>query len=94
VATYWPHFYSHYRLEQIGFDFAGMNDVERVRNVLPEMRDEATMLYWSNMGVGWQLKAIFGIAMFALYPTVVWGGAVIVKYLRWKHNGMIGRGDT
>lgn len=86
LAAYWPHFYSELRLEMMGFDFSGMNDAERARNVLPELREEATKLYWSNSGVGWPLKAIFGIALFAAYPTIVWCAGVLVKYVRRKHD--------
>lgn len=86
LAAYWPHFYSDLRLELMGFDFEGMNDAERARNVLPELREEATTLYWSNMGVGWPLRMIYGIALFLPYPTVVWGGGVLIKFMRRKRN--------
>lgn len=86
LLAYWPHFYTDLRLELMGFDFEGMSDAERARSVLPEMRKEATALYWSNMGIGWPLKAIFGIALLAPYPTLVWGGTVLVKYIRRNSN--------
>lgn len=89
LIAYWPHFYSDLRLELMGFDFDGMSDAERSRNVLPAMREEATALYWSNMGIGWPLKAIFGIVLFAPYPTVVWGCGVLVKHIRRKRNSEI-----
>jgi hypothetical protein len=38
------------------------------------------------MGIGWPLKAILGIILFASYPTAVWGGGVLVKYVRRKRN--------
>jgi len=89
LVAYWPHFYSDLRLELMGFDFEGMSDTERARNVLPETREEATALYWSNMGIGWPLKAIFGMVLFAPYPTVVWGGSVLVKHVRRKRKSEI-----
>lgn len=89
LAAYWPHFYSDLRLELMGFDFGGMSDAERARNVLPESGEEATALYWSNMGIGWPLKAIFGMVFFAPYPTVVWGGGMLVKHVRRRRNSEI-----
>lgn len=89
LTAYWPHFYSDLRLELMGLDFGGMSDAERARNVLPESREEATALYWSNMGIGWPLKAIFGMVLFAPYPTVVCGGGVLVKHVRRRRNSEI-----
>lgn len=86
LTAYWPHYYSDLRLEHMGFDFEGMSAAERAKNVLPESQEEATELYWSKMGLGWPLKAIFGIVLFAPYPTLVWGGSVLVKQIRRKQN--------
>lgn len=86
LLAYWPHFYSDLRLELMGFDFEGMSDEERARNVLPELRDEATSLYWSNMGIGWPLRAILGMVIISPYPTVVWGAGVLIKYVQRKRN--------
>ena len=72
MIAYWPHFYDSFRLELMDFDFEGMNDVERARNVAPELRDEATRLYWSNMGIGWPLKAIFGMVFALPITSIVW----------------------
>ena len=82
IGAYWPHFYADLRLELMGFDFEGMNDVERARNVALELRGEATKLYWSNMGIGWPLKAIFGMLFVALYPSTFWCVVAIVKYIK------------
>jgi len=72
VGAYWPHFFTDVRLDFMGFHFDGMSDVERVQNVAPEMREEATKLYWSNMGIGWPMKAIIGMVILLPYPLVVW----------------------
>ena len=89
LTAYLPRYYSDFRLELMEFDFEGVSDAERARNVLPESREEATALYWSKMGIGWALKAIFGIVLFAPYPTLVWGGSVLVKQIRRKQNSKI-----
>ena len=86
LMAYWPYFYTDFRLELMGFNFDGMSEAERVRNVLPELREEAKELYWSNMGIGWPLKAIFGIVLFTPYPTVIWGCESLIKNVRRKHK--------
>ena len=48
-----------------------MSDAERAQNVAPELRDEATRLYWSKMGIGWPLKAIFGMIVVVPFLSVV-----------------------
>jgi len=72
MLAYWPHFYDNFRLELMGFDFEGMSDAERAQNVAPELRDEATRLYWSHMGIGWPLKAIFGMIFVLPITSIVW----------------------
>lgn len=70
LGSYWPHLYIDLRLELMGFDFQGMSDLERALNVAPELRAEATKLYWSNMGVGWPLTAVLWIIMWLPYPSL------------------------
>ncbi|MBA6254391.1 hypothetical protein [Colwellia sp. MB3u-55] len=72
VGAYCPHFFTEVRLDSMGFDFEGMSDAERVQNVAPEMREEATKLYWSNMGNGWPMKAIIWMVFLLPYPLIVW----------------------
>jgi len=79
AGAFWPHFYSDFMLELMRFDFGGMNDVERVRNVSPELQGEATRLYWSNMGIGWPLKAIIGMVLLVPYPSLIWGAGFLVR---------------
>ena len=90
IGAYWPHFYANFQLELMGFDFDGMNDIERARNVAPELRGEATKLYWSNMGIGWPLKAIFGMVLVTPYPSVVWCFLAIIKYIKHRLRGKAG----
>jgi hypothetical protein len=42
ILAYWSHFYADIRLELMGFDFDGMSDAERARNIAPHLRDEST----------------------------------------------------
>lgn len=71
-SAFWPYLYTDIRLQAMGFDFHGLSDAERVRNLAPSLRGEATELYWSGMGVGWPLTAILWSIIFAPYPLVVW----------------------
>jgi hypothetical protein len=52
LMAYWPHFFRDFRLELIGFDFDGMTQDERTRNVDPAYRELADKLYSSHMGIG------------------------------------------
>ena len=79
LAAYWPHFYADLRLDLIGFDFNGMSDAERARDVVPEMREEATRLYSSNMGIGWPLKVIIWMTVLLPYPSIIWLFALVYK---------------
>ncbi len=72
LGAYWPHFYTDLRLDLLGYDSLGMSELERLQNVSPEMRDKATQLYWSNMGIGWPMKAIIGMVILLPYPLIVW----------------------
>jgi len=82
IGAYWPHFYADLRLYLMDFDFDGMSDVERARNVAPELRELATKLYWSHMGIGWPLKAMIGMALLSPYPTAVWILSLVLRKIR------------
>ncbi len=60
------------RLDLMGYDSLGMSEVERLQNVAPEMHEAATNLYWSNMGVGWPMRAILWMVILLPYPLIVW----------------------
>lgn len=71
IGAYWPELYRELQLDCMGFNFEGLNDAERTKDVLPEMRDEAKDLYWSNIGIGWPLKALIWIVILLPYPLVI-----------------------
>ena len=79
---WWNDYYPDFRLEMMGFDFNGVSDSERLRNVPLELQAKATKLYYSRFGIGWPLKAIFGMVLVTPYILVVLGGAVAIKRLR------------
>jgi MFS family permease len=81
LLAYWPHLYQDIRLEMLGVDTLGLDDAERVRNVAPENREEAIALYWSLMGVGWVLQAIFISVLVVPYQLVVWLAVFVVSRL-------------
>jgi hypothetical protein len=86
VAAYWPHLYTDLRLQAMGFDFQGMSDAERIRNVAPELRDKATELYWSGMGVGWPLTAILWVIILSPYPLAIWLIKKVGQYFVGKYT--------
>ncbi len=82
MAALWPELFRDIRLAMMGFDFDGMTDTERARNVAPELRDEATRLYWSYMGIGWPLKAIIASIIMLPWPTVAFFLARFTRFVR------------
>lgn len=84
LGAYWPHFYIDLRLELMSFDSNGMSDVDRARNVLPELKEEAIRLYWSTTGVGWPLRAFIWMVLLSPYPFFVLGCKSFVQYLKRK----------
>ena len=81
--AYWPDLYASLRLDYLGFDFDGWSDKDRVRNIAPELRDEAIKLYQSRMGIGWSLKAIFGVV--SLIPYQIFASGLVLAKLK-KHR--------
>lgn len=63
----------------LGYDFEGMNFVERLINVSPEYHEEARKLKNSNMLIGWPLKAMPMSVFTVLYPTDVY---LLIKLYR------------
>jgi hypothetical protein len=70
LLAYLPHLHANLRLDYLGFDFDGWSDEDRVRNIAPKFRDEATKLYQSRMGIGWTLHAITGAVLLIPYQIV------------------------
>lgn len=70
------------RLHDLGFDFNGWTDEDRLQNIAPEFRDEAARLYRSYMGIGWTLKAIIGSILLIPYHIVATGGVYMVRKQR------------
>jgi hypothetical protein len=83
--AYWPDLYANLRLDYLGFNFDGWSDEDRARNIAPELRDEATKLYWSRMGIGWTLQAIIGAVFLIPYQIVASGLVFMVSKLK-KHG--------
>jgi hypothetical protein len=81
--AYWPDLYASLRLDYLGFDFDGWSDKDRVRNIAPELRDEAIKLYQSRMGIGWSLQAIVGVVL--LIPYQIFASDLFLAKLK-KHR--------
>ncbi len=72
AAVYCSHLYKETRLVNIGFNFEGMTDLERMRDVHEDNKKEADTLYISLLGVGWSLQSIAVIILLSPYPSVAW----------------------
>jgi len=84
ILAFWGPFYADVRLELMGFDFSQNSDSSRARNVAPELKELATKLYWSNMGVGWSLRAMFWMVLIAPYPSIASVLVATVHYIKCK----------
>ena len=82
----WDDFYKFLRLTLLNFDFDGMSDDERVRNVSPDQKNIAIDLYWSNMGIGWPLKVIFLMFIATPYSIIIIAILKIIEYIRLLKN--------
>jgi hypothetical protein len=85
LFAYLPDLYADLRLDYLGFDFDGWSDEDRVRNIAPKFRDEATKLYLSRMGIGWTLQAIIGAVLLIPYQIVASGLVFMASKLK-KHG--------
>jgi hypothetical protein len=54
----------------LGFNPDGLNREERVLNLAPDHHEAAEAAYWSNMGVGYPVRALFAASASALYALV------------------------
>ena len=82
LIAYWPQFYTDLKLELIGFDFDAMNDTARTINVSQELKEEAIRLYWSNMGLGWPLKAMLAMVFLIPYPSIIYGFKILINVIK------------
>jgi hypothetical protein len=73
LFAYLPDLHAYLRLDYLGFDFDGWSDEERLRNIPPDLRAEATKLYWSRMGIGWTLQALGGAILLIPYQIIASG---------------------
>ncbi len=69
--AYLPDLVTSWRLNDLGYNFDGWTDDERLRKIAPEFRDEAVRLYRSHMGIGWTFKAVIGAVLIIPYHIVV-----------------------
>jgi hypothetical protein len=66
-------------LNRYGYNYDGLNDNERFRNVLEENINKVKGLETDIMGIGWPLKAIFGFIITIPYIIFVYFGNVLIN---------------
>ena len=81
-SAWWSDKSDHILLEYYGYHHDGMNEMERFDKVLPENVERVKSIEVSIMGIGWPLKAIFGIIIFSPYLLVVYFGNWIFENFR------------
>ena len=83
---WWNDYYPDLWLETMGYDFNGTSDSERLRNVPHALQTKASKLYYSGFGIGWPLKAMFGMVLVTPYIFLVLGASAVIKKLRKSHE--------
>lgn len=89
VFEWWRHVSVWLELWAMGADLSGVNAQERNAGVDPDLRRYAENLYWSprNMGIRWQLKAIFGLALTLPFACLAFAGARVLHRRSVRRRG-------
>jgi len=77
-----PHFFKDIKLWKMNVNIEGVTAAERTKNVKPELRAEAEELYWSLMGVGWPIPAIFWIILMLPYTSIIFGIKILFRWVK------------
>ncbi|WP_456461425.1 hypothetical protein [Reichenbachiella sp.] len=66
----------------LGYDYDGMTTEERMKSVSEENVAKVEILESSGMGLGWQVKAFFGVPMFLVYSVLIYIMRFFLRKLR------------
>ncbi len=72
ISAWWNHKADLMLLKHYGYNIGGMNETEFYGNVLPENMQKVKNIETSVMGIGWTIKAIFGIIMITPYLGIIY----------------------
>lgn len=75
-------------LRNYGYNIDGMNDIEIYGNVSPNDLEQIKRLETSIMGIGWQLKALFGYVFVIPYLLFIYLGKMLITRLANKRMRM------
>lgn len=75
--AWWVYTSDQMLLKHYGYNFDGMNDIERFGKISPENMERVKNLEMSMMGIGWPLKAIMTYVFYFPYLFIVY----LVTYL-------------
>lgn len=82
VFAWWLNKSNMILLTYYGYNFDGWTDIERYLNVASENVEIVKHLEFKIMGIGWPLKAMFGIIFFLPYPFIVYFVKVLIDKIR------------
>ena len=68
-------------LRNYGYNIDGINDIEIYRKVSPNDLEQIKRLETSIMGIGWQLKALFGYVFVIPYLLFIYLGKMLITRL-------------
>jgi hypothetical protein len=66
-------------LEQYGYNYHALTDIDRYINVQKIHLEKVKLLERSIMGIGWPLKAFFGILGFSVYLLSAYFVQLVLK---------------
>lgn len=86
ISAWWNHKADLMLLKHYGYNIDGMNETEFYGNVLSENMQKVKNIETSVMGIGWPLKAIFGIIMITPYLGIIYILNWFTERIRKKKN--------
>ena len=86
LSVWWTDKSYHILLEYYGYNIDGMSEKEFYGNVLPENMERVKRMETSIMGIGWPLKAMFGMVILSPYLLVVYFGNRVLEKIKSVKN--------
>ena len=89
IIAWWSDKSSLILLEHYGYNYDGLNNIERFQNVAVGNIENVKNLETSIMGIGWPLKAIFGFLMTIPYLIFINIVKVLVDRIKKKRPNRV-----
>ncbi|TPG36344.1 hypothetical protein [Flavobacterium pectinovorum] len=84
VIAWWSHFSNKLLLSHYGYNFEGMDDIERFKNVAHENLEKVKTLRISVMGIGWPVKVLFFYPIYLPSLLIIYFGSYFYNKIKQK----------